>query len=83
MKTNVTIFLPYSRRQEVKARKVDKAEIVQCYNGHRLAEVGDYVVLDEEDRVMIIRGTKFERHFQLMEEINDPIQERDESRQSN
>lgn len=49
--------------KQARARLVTDSEVVKCYNGTRIAEKGDYVVIDEEDRVMIMKSHKFEKTF--------------------
>lgn len=45
------------------ARQLKDSEVVECYNGTKIGIVGDYVVVDEEDRVMIVRRDRFENNY--------------------
>jgi hypothetical protein len=51
------------------ARELMDNEIVDCYNGKRIGQKGDFVVIDEQDRVMIIKRDKFKNNY--MENIGD------------
>lgn len=59
--------LPYHeyiiKPRKARARLLTDSEVVKCYNGYRIGEKGDYVVIDEEDRVMIVKASKFENNF--------------------
>lgn len=52
-----------SKPREVMARELITNEVVNCYNGVRIGNKGDFVVVDSEDRVMIIRRDRFRRDF--------------------
>lgn len=52
-----------AKPKESRARILTDAEIVNCYNGTRIGQKGDYVVVDHEDRVMIMKASKFENTF--------------------
>lgn len=59
--------LPYTeyiiKPRRARARLLTDSEVVKCYNGYRIGQKGDYVVIDEEDRVMIVKSHKFEKNF--------------------
>jgi hypothetical protein len=46
------------------ARQLTDNEVVECSTGTKIGIKGDYVVVDEEDRVMIIRKDRFEHNYQ-------------------
>jgi len=50
----------------VRAYIATEAHIVRCYNGDKIAQVGQYVVIDDDDMVMIMKKDKFERIYQEM-----------------
>lgn len=59
-----TTFKEYATvTKTARARKLLKPEVVRCYNGDRIGQAGDYVVFDDEDRVMIMKSWKFENNF--------------------
>jgi predicted transcriptional regulator len=49
--------------RRARARLLTDSEVIKCYNGYRIGQKGDYVVIDEEDRVMIVKSHKFEKNF--------------------
>jgi hypothetical protein len=51
----------------VKAYIATEPHIVRCYNGDKIAQIGQYVVIDEDDMVMVMKKDKFERIYQEVE----------------
>lgn len=52
------------RSKRVKARPASTLEIVDTYNGQKVAGSGDYVVIDEIGRTILMKKLKFEQRFQ-------------------
>lgn len=64
MAKQIETFKEYAAKpKEARARKLLEPEVIRCYNGDRIGQAGDYVVLDDEDRVMIMKAQKFENTF--------------------
>jgi hypothetical protein len=59
--TGYGVFI--TRPHEVRARKLLDNETVKCYNGLKIGLKGDFVVVDEQDRVMVMRPDKFMRAY--------------------
>lgn len=53
-----------AKPRKVAARILLDNEEVRCYNGWRIGKVGDYVVCDEYDRVMIMRADRFRNAYE-------------------
>jgi len=57
-------YKEYERKpRTVMARQVFNKEVIHCYNGVRVADIGDYVVLDSEDRLMVMKEANFKNTF--------------------
>lgn len=56
------------RPKRAMARELHDNEIVECYNGTRIGQKGDFVVIDEQDRVMIIKRDRFMNNYMEAEE---------------
>lgn len=58
----------YTRRIDtVKAREIPKGgELVECYNGTRHGNQGDFIVCNEYGRVMIVKRDKFLSQYEEM-----------------
>lgn len=76
-------FSTYIRREiTVRARQAQDNEVVKCYNGERIASEGDYIVIDEQDRVMIVKCSKFKHHYMGVTGGHE-VQESDDSLEGN
>lgn len=60
-KTRFSEFI--SKQRRVMARELTDNETVHCYNGVRIGQRGDFVVIDDEDRVMIVRKDRFNNQY--------------------
>lgn len=64
-KPNQLAFKEFTlKTKTVRARLLLDSETVACYNGVRIGQKGDYVVIDDEDRVMIMKHDKFITHYE-------------------
>lgn len=52
-----------AKPKRTQARELLQNEVVRCYNGKRIGQKGDFVVVDEFDRVMVIRRDRFLKNF--------------------
>lgn len=52
-----------AKPKRTQARELLDNEVVKCYNGSRIGQKGDFVVVDEFDRVMVIRRDRFLKNF--------------------
>ncbi len=59
--------IPYkefvAKPRSIRARLLEDNETVKCYNGLRIGMKGDYVVIDEYDRVMVMRSDRFHHTY--------------------
>lgn len=57
----------------LRAREVQESgELIECYNGSLYARKGDFVVIDEEGRVVVHKRNKFlQRYFHIGEDYGN------------
>lgn len=48
---------------EVRARQLSEPETVRCYNGRKIGQAGDFIVVDG-NRVMLMRSDRFMSRYQ-------------------
>lgn len=49
--------------KRVQARRVPEPCMVDCYNGRVEAQEGDYIVVDEDGKTMVMKGSRFEANY--------------------
>mgnify|MGYP001589522769 CR=1 FL=1 len=57
-----------TRQKEVQARQItEQSEMVDCYNGFTIGTHGDFIVCDEQGKVMVIKENKFKQKYKRWE----------------
>ena len=61
-----------TKQKLVEARQVDEqSEMVDCYNGVKIATQGDFVVHDEQGRTLVIKKDKFMGRYEEYRQDGD------------